>query len=127
MATKEPGRIGWMDLTVPNAEQVRDFYSGVIGWASAAVDMGGYCDYNMSTVPGADAVAGVCHSRGANLDLPPVWLPYFTVADLDESIRQCEQLGGKVRVRTRTATGYGRYCVIEDPAGAFAALFEPVK
>ena len=27
-------------------------------------------------------VAGVCHARGANANIPPVWLVYFTVADL---------------------------------------------
>lgn len=49
---------------------------------------------------------------------------YITVRDLDESGRRAEERGGKVRVTTRN-TEAGRYSVIEDPAGAMAALFEP--
>ena len=29
------GRIGWIDVTVPNAEDVRDFYARVPGWRFA--------------------------------------------------------------------------------------------
>jgi predicted enzyme related to lactoylglutathione lyase len=42
--------------------------------------------------------AGICHARGANADLP----------------RTPESAGGS-----------GRIAVIQDPAGAFAALWEP--
>ena len=52
------------------------------------------------------------------------WTIYITVADLDEGVRRAEERGGKVRVPPRGA-GTGRYCVIEDPAGAVPALFEP--
>ncbi|PJA97553.1 MAG: glyoxalase, partial [Ignavibacteriales bacterium CG_4_9_14_3_um_filter_34_10] len=38
------GSIGWIDLTVNNAEEVRDFYSKVIGWKSENVPMGDYFD-----------------------------------------------------------------------------------
>jgi predicted enzyme related to lactoylglutathione lyase len=44
----EVGAIGWIDLTVLNAKQVRDFYSGVIGWKPEEVPMGDYSDYNMT-------------------------------------------------------------------------------
>ena len=30
----EVGSLSWFDLTVPNAEEVNDFYSKVIGWKS---------------------------------------------------------------------------------------------
>jgi len=86
--------------------------------------MGGYHDFCMHPPGEAQPVAGICHARGANANLPAVWLVYITVDDLDESIRRCESLGGKVRVPVREMGTMGRYCVIEDPAGALAALFE---
>lgn len=46
------GTIGWRDLTVENAESVRDFYQGVVGWETSAVDMSGYSDFNLIS-PGA--------------------------------------------------------------------------
>jgi predicted enzyme related to lactoylglutathione lyase len=54
-----------------------------------------------------------------------VWLIYITVADLDEAMRRCQERGGKVRVPAKDMGGQGRYAIIEDPAGAVAALFEP--
>jgi predicted enzyme related to lactoylglutathione lyase len=33
------GRIAWIDLTVPDAVGVRDFYRHVVGWGSAEVGM----------------------------------------------------------------------------------------
>ena len=117
-----PGRIGWIDLTVPNAASLRDFYCEVTGWTPSAIDMGGYSDFCMHP-PGGDPVAGICHARGGNAGLPPVWLIYITVADLEESLRRCLAGGGSVLHPVRSAGG-GRYAVIQDPAGAVAALYQ---
>jgi uncharacterized protein len=86
--------------------------------------MGGYEDFNMTPPGAADPVAGICHARDGNRDLPPVWLIYLTVADIEESVRQCETRAGKLRSPIKNMSGQGRYCVIEDPAGAVAGLFE---
>ena len=120
------GSITWRDLTVEDAEQIRDFYKAVVGWESEDVDMGGYSDFGMN-MPGGECVAGICHARGENAQMPPQWMVYITVADLDESIRNCRQMGGKLRTQVRSMGSHGRFCVIEDPAGAVAALIEPVK
>jgi predicted enzyme related to lactoylglutathione lyase len=123
-ARPQPGTIGWTDLTVPDAERVRDFYAAVAGWNPAPVDMGGYGDYTMTTDHGTP-IAGVCHARGANADLPPVWLVYITVADVDASVARCEESGGELLVPPKNMGGEGRYAVIRDPAGAVAALYQP--
>lgn len=117
------GSIGWIDLTVEGADEVRDFYADVVGWKADNVDMGGYSDYMMSP-PGGDAVSGVCHARGGNADMPAVWMLYIVVADLDTSISRCEARGGAV-IGGPKKMGDSRYCVIRDPAGAIAALYQP--
>jgi hypothetical protein len=124
MASKDDvGKIGWIDLTVPDAERVRDFYRAVVGWESEGVDMGGYQDYCMASAEGGP-VAGVCHARGTNEGLPPQWLIYITVASLDESLARCRALGGEVVRAPRGLGGQGRFAVVRDPAGAVCALFE---
>lgn len=120
-----PGTILWTDLTVENAETVRRFYSEVVGWESRGVDMGGYQDFNM-VPPGQDTpAAGICHARGGNRELPPYWLIYLSVENLDASLQRCAALGGKLLLGPKSIEGQGRYCIIADPAGAVAALFEP--
>lgn len=121
----EVGTIGWIDLTIPNAPEIKDFYSKVVGWKSAPLSMGDYDDYVMSTPETDKAISGVCHARGFNKDLPAHWLIYITVADVEQSAKNCVELGGKILMPVKIMTEYGKYCVIEDPAGAVCALFEP--
>jgi hypothetical protein len=126
---KQPaiGAITWADLTVADAPRMRDFYREVVGWSAAELDMGGYADYCMSLPEGGATVAGICHARGFNADLPPQWLLYITVADLDHAIERCTALGGAVVVGPREMGSYGRLCVVRDPAGAVAALICPPR
>ena len=114
----------WLDLTVPNAHEVRDFYEAVVGWKAAPVSMGTHEDWSMLSPGNAEPVAGVCHALGGNAGLPPVWLPYITVADLAMSIDECKQRGGMVVYGPKSYGSDGVWCVIRDPAGAYAALYE---
>src|SRR5690606_34079773 len=119
----QPGLVGWVDLTVDNAPEVRDFYRAVIGWEYREVAMDeGYADYSMTTMEGQD-VTGICHARGPNEGLPAQWLVYFTVADLDLAISEVRARGGAL-LRAPFEMDAGRYAVIRDPAGAVCALFQ---
>jgi len=121
--TTDIGKIGWIDMTVDNAEDIRDFYATVVGLKPEDVGMGDYSDYNM-TMPGTgEPVAGICHARGSNAELPAGWLVYFVVADVEASARACTDAGGKLVIEPRGLAG-GRFCVIEDPNGAVAALYQ---
>ena len=118
------GKIGWIDMTVDDAGSLRDFYQRVVGWQVEDTSMGDYSDYTMLSPGDGEAVAGVCHARGSNADLRGGWLIYITVADVDASAATCVEMGGKILVEPRGLAG-GRFCVIEDPAGAVSALYQP--
>lgn len=115
------GSIAWTDLTVENAEEVKTFYSEVVGWKSAPHDMGDYHDFDIISPGSEKIVAGICHARGANANIPPAWLIYIVVDDVDDSAKRCEELGGKLIDGPRTMAGQS-FCIIQDPAGAVAAL-----
>jgi predicted enzyme related to lactoylglutathione lyase len=122
--TPPAGTIVWCDLTVPDASAIRDFYARVVGWRAEPVNMGGYTDFNMMPPDGGDAAAGICYARDANADLPPQWLLYIVVDDVDDSAAECVKLGGAI-VSPPRSMGAGRICVIRDPAGAVCALYHP--
>ena len=124
MNESKPGTIVWTDLTVPDAERLRDFYSSVVGWRAEPVDMGGYADFNMVVPETGTPAAGVCFARAGNAKLPPYWLVYVAVESLDASIEQCRRLGGTI-VDGPRAVGAQRYYVVQDPAGAYVALIGP--
>ncbi|NNC89829.1 MAG: VOC family protein [Akkermansiaceae bacterium] len=117
------GTIGWRDLTVADAEEVAEFYKEVVGWKLESTSMGDYEDYCVSPPGGGGPVAGICHARGSNANLPPQWLVYITVSDVDAGARKCVELGGRIIDGPRPM-GDGRICVIRDPAGAVAALYQ---
>ena len=122
--SKGAGKIAWTDLTVPDADGLRDFYSRVVGWRSDPVSMGDYSDFNMIP-PGSDEpAAGICHARGTNEDLPPVWLVYIVVADLEKSLSACMDGGGEILMGPKGMGPGSSYAVIRDPAGAFSALYQ---
>jgi uncharacterized protein len=119
----KPGSVVWTDLTVADAPAIRDFYTRVVGWTSDELSMGDYSDYVMISSTG-DGVAGVCHARGSNANVPPQWLMYVMVDDLDRAVAECTLLGGEVVDGPRAMSG-GRFGVIKDPAGAVCALYSP--
>jgi predicted enzyme related to lactoylglutathione lyase len=69
-----------------------------------------------------NAAAGVCHARGVNLDVPPVWMLYLPVGDLAESLRRVPQEGGKIIKETPANVRAYAYAVLQDPVGAYVAL-----
>jgi predicted enzyme related to lactoylglutathione lyase len=119
------GRIAWVDLTVPDASETRDFYRQVVEWSVQDVEMEDgserYADYTMLGEDG-DPAAGVCHARGVNVGLPPVWMIYLPVGDLAESLRRVEEEGGEVIKAVEGADGTYVHAAVQDPVGACLAL-----
>ena len=115
------GKIQWMDLTVPDAGQLQKFYTSVVGWSSNDVDMGSYSDFNLNLPGTEDTIAGVCHSRSNNDNIPSQWLIYVRVESVADSAERCKKMGGEVLDGPRRMGG-SNFCVIKDPAGAVMAL-----
>jgi len=145
MYGKQLGEMAWMDLSVPDACVVSDFYQTVLGWSIEPVEMtlsnGKYNDFVMTSAaepslnetddkqkenvpsPTQGLVTGICHAKGENKDMPAVWLPYFLVKDLDESIVKMMANAGTLATKIKNI-GNDRYVVIKDPAGAMAAIYQ---
>ena len=124
MLDEAPGQIRWVDLTVNDANKLSEFYQAVVGWVPSSVPVGSHEDWSMYPPDSPQPVAGICHASGLNAGLPPVWLIYITVSDLAASIEECKQRGGEIIFGPRIFGTEGKWCVIRDPAGAVAALFE---
>lgn len=117
------GGIAWVDLTIPDAAGVKEFYRSVTGWEVGEFDMGGYSDFMVSSPADKETVAGICHAKGDNANLPPSWLIYVKVENLDASIEAAKREGGEV-VTEPKSFGAARFCVLKDPAGVAFAIIE---
>jgi predicted enzyme related to lactoylglutathione lyase len=120
MSDKKPvaGSVAWRDLTVPDASKLREFYQAVVGWKAEPCDG----DFNMIIPSTGEVVAGICHARGSNANIPPQWLIYIIVPDVSAAANKCVECGGKVIDGPRKMGG-GDFAVIQDPAGAVCALY----
>jgi predicted enzyme related to lactoylglutathione lyase len=115
------GKFLWIDLTVPEADNIRDFYSAVVGWNWEPVSVGDYEDYNIKT-PEGELVAGICHRKGVNGNLPPAWINYVIVESVTASMKACTDLGGRI-VDGPRKQNEDIFVIIQDPAGAYIGLY----
>jgi predicted enzyme related to lactoylglutathione lyase len=127
MSNTEVGTFAWFDLTVPNAQAISAFYTSVVGWQTNTASMGEYDDYSMQTLDSKTDVAGVCHTKGVNQDLPAQWLMYIKLSDLDASIVQVVKLNGSDLTPIRKFSDTSHSAVIKDPAGAVCAIYADIE
>ncbi|MCA9297012.1 MAG: hypothetical protein KC983_10855, partial [Phycisphaerales bacterium] len=80
-------------------------------------------DYGVLAANG-ECVAGLCHARGSNAGIPPAWLMYIHVDDVEKAAKQCVEHGGTVLDGPRRMHCQ-MFCLFRDPAGAVAALIGP--
>ena len=100
---KTIGAVTWVDLTIPDADGIRDFYKEVIGWKTMDIHMGEYNDYCMISPEDNVVRTGICHEKGVNAGFPPAWIMYVNVVNLDVSmdavkkgVKSCHIIDGRV-------------------------------
>jgi predicted enzyme related to lactoylglutathione lyase len=119
------GTFIWTELMTRDVEKAKKFYSSLIGWQIKAQDMGGFT-YHMIGTPGSnEQVGGMMQMDDPKFQgVPPHWMPYIAVSDIDNCAKRTTELGGKVKVPPTDIPNIGRFCVIEDPTGATISLFK---
>ena len=117
------GKFVWFDLSTPDAKGAQDFYGKVAGWGTQKFDQ---MDYTMWTANNAP-IGGI---MPPNVDqkegVPPHWLAYITVPDVDATVKQAESLGGRTYVPGTDIPTVGRFAVLADPQGAVFSVFKPL-
>lgn len=122
------GRFCWLELATTDIDSARSFYQELFGWEYNDVPMGEGSVYRMPHLRGRD-IAGMYNlgpdqrSQG----IPPHWLPYIGVDDVDISADQARELGGNLCAGPFDVMDVGRMAVFQDPTGATFALWQPRK
>jgi predicted enzyme related to lactoylglutathione lyase len=119
------GTLCWADLSTPDAKRATDFYSGLFGWQIMAdeKDKSGY----LHIKNGEQFIGGIPPAAHRQPGVPPHWLPYFWVDDVDTSAAKAKQLGAKLYAEPMTIENVGRMAVIADPQAAVFAIFNSPK
>lgn len=119
------GSFSWNELATTDVAKAGEFYTKLLGWTTREIDMG---DGNKYTVfsSGKDDVGGMMAMGHDGGDIPPHWMNYITVDDVDACAAKVEGLGGKVCVPPTDIPQIGRFCVVTDPTGANISLIKYV-
>lgn len=118
-----PGRFVWADLMTSDVEAAKRFYFELFPtWKDAPVGAGldapWYHPFALEGRPVGGIVApersaGVNDGHGA-----PQWIPYATVASVDDACARAVELGGTVHLPPGDLPNGGRFALLADPQGA---------
>lgn len=109
----------WIELWAKDPQAMAQFYSGLAGYETAAVERpDGRLGYLLAA--GGYTRCGIIPSPMSGA--PPVWLPYLRVEDVRAAATQAENAGARVVVRPDARIRDGRVALIVDPTGAPVGL-----
>ncbi|MFZ1815753.1 MAG: VOC family protein [Rhizobiaceae bacterium] len=117
------GDFVWYDVMTTDVEGAERFYAAVVGWTMQDSGMPGQ-RYTLIS-DGKRLVGGIMPVPAEAEGVPPMWMGYIGVSDLDAKARQLGELGGMVQRGPQDIPGVGRFCIVSDPQGAGFILFEP--
>jgi predicted enzyme related to lactoylglutathione lyase len=115
------GKFVWYELRTPDLKASEKFYGDVVRWQAKDAGMPDMA-YTLFSA-GDQAVAGAVTMPGT-VNMPPHWIGFVGVDDVDASAAKVKSLGGAVLMGPQDIPGVGRFAIITDPQGAHLALFK---
>jgi predicted enzyme related to lactoylglutathione lyase len=119
------GAFSWFELMTTDVDSAKKFYTALFNWGLKDMPMDNM-NYTVVSVDGED-VAGLMPMPPGTEEMPPSWSQYITVDDVDVTAAKAKELGGKVLVEPQDIPDIGRFCVIQDPQGAWFSAITYVK
>lgn len=117
-----PGALHWNELATRDCAKACEFFGELLGWKYERME-GMETEYQVIRLNGRGN-GGILQMNEEWGDIPPHWMVYFSVADIDKSLEKVKQLSGKVEFPPVEAAGVGRFCVIADPQGTHLSLIQ---
>lgn len=119
------GTFGWNELVTTDTGAARKFYGALLGWSFDEMPMPGEAGQYIVASAGGTRVAGMFKMTGESFKgVPPHWMGYITVADIDASAGKVAALGGRICMPPTDIPNVGRFAMIADPTGAMVALMQ---
>ncbi len=120
------GQFCWNELMTSDAGKAKDFYKKLVGWTSNDNDMGQFV-YTMLKSGDKDIGGMMQIPPDEAQQIPPHWMNYVFVENVDTTVSQAEKLGAKIIVPATPVSDFGRFAIIQDPTGAHFGLWQSTK
>lgn len=119
------GMISWSELLTSDLEAAKKFYAQLFGWELERAPMEGM-EYTIVKSNGRE-IAGMMATPPQAEGTPPNWGIYITVDDVDATADKAVELGAKICMPPQDIPQVGRFCVLQDPQGAFVSIITYVR
>lgn len=115
----EPGALCWAELLTDDPAAAGEFYGGLFGWGrrDSSGDAPGGGSY-VEWLAGKRSIGGMMPIPEEWGKVPPHWMIYLQVADVDAVAARAGDLGGRAEVPPTDIPGVGRFALLADPQGA---------
>jgi predicted enzyme related to lactoylglutathione lyase len=122
------GSFCWVELGTTDPSAAKTFYHELFGWTPNDMPAGPSGIYTIFQLNGRDAAAGY-QLNPAQLaqHVPPNWILYIQVDNVDASAAKVQPLGGTLIMAPFDVMDAGRMSVVQDPTGAYFCLWQPMK
>lgn len=122
----KPGSFCWNELMTSDVQGCKDFYKSLFGWKVEDHDLG-HMTYSLIK-NGEQDIGGIMQiPSGQEQHIPPHWLSYIYVENVDDAVAKAKSLGAQIKQEPVNIGDFGRMAVIQDPAGAHFALWQSLK
>lgn len=120
------GEFCWNELVTPDPKKAKEFYSALLDWKFEDMPTEGMT-YTIIK-KGDKGVGGLMQTpQGQEKFIPPHWMSYVYVDNLEEILKKAQNLGAKIILPIKVAGEFGRLAIIQDPTGAHIALWNTEK
>jgi uncharacterized protein len=118
------GDVSWHELVTSDAPAALDFYAALFGWERQSEhdmgEMGIYYIFGRNGQP----LGGAYTKPAAMGDVPPNWVPYFRVDDIDAAVARTTANGGTILNGPMEVPGGDRVAIAMDVQGGAFAVHE---
>lgn len=122
--THAPGTVCWVELGTTDPAAAGTFYQHLVGWDAheLPMDWGTYTllQQNGHDMGGVYVLTEEQEAQG----VPPHWLLYTAVEDVDTTVDAARSKGGTVVAEPMDVPNVGRMAVLQDPEGATFAVMQ---
>jgi uncharacterized protein len=129
----KPGVVSWFELATPEPEAAKDFYAALFGWRFNQEGNYAVLTHGPHTLGGVVKLEGdwedhaflaaIGQAPEEKWEVPPHWMIYFAVRDIDACLRRAEAIGARISARPDTLHTFGQFAVVRDPQSTYFCVF----
>jgi predicted enzyme related to lactoylglutathione lyase len=117
----DPGAFCWYELQTTDPDRAKEFYTMLFGW-----ETGGNEEY-IEWKKDDKTFGGMMKIKPEWGPVPPHWLSYVNVPNVEDTTSKAKTLGANVFVPPMEIPNTGKFSILADPQGAVIALYQPTQ